>query len=224
MAIVLLGWWLVSRRLDVAGGIVWGLLAYKPVWAAAFLLVPLLTRRWRMVIAMTITGLAFAVATLPFVGIDSWLHWFRIGRAASALYKVNENWIFLSRDLLGIPRRWMLDFATPPEIRDRWQADVAGWILWSAVLAVTAGVALSRRRTVWQIDGYGPAFVAIGAWATCFHFIYYDSLLAAFPVVLLLTEPRRFLDRWYSPSRRPHALSPLSLPHGRSWSCHRRLG
>ena len=193
LCIVLIGWWLVSRGRDVAGGIVWGLLAYKPVWAAAFLLVPLLTRRWRMFLAMTCTGLALVVVTLPFVGINSWLHWFRIGRAAAALYDVDENWVFLSRDLLGIPRRWMLDFAAPKETRDRVAATFAGWFIWATVLIGTAVVAFFRRRAVSRVDGYGAAFVAIGAWATCFHFIYYDSLLAAFPVVLLLTDPRQFV-------------------------------
>src|SRR5207249_4405227 len=57
LAIVMVGWWLVTRDCEWAGGAVWGLLAYKPVWAAAFLLVPLLTRRWRMMIGMIVVGL-----------------------------------------------------------------------------------------------------------------------------------------------------------------------
>ncbi len=193
LAILLVGWWLVSRGWEAAGGIVWGLLAYKPVWAAAFLLVPLLTRRWRMFLAMTCTGLVLVLATLPFVGIEAWRQWIRVGRAAAALYNVNENWVFMSRDLLGIPRRWMLNFAEDEHTRDRAAAAIAGWSLWAVVLIATACVALSRRRAVSRIDGYGAAFVGIGAWATCFHFIGYDSLLAVFPVVLLLIEPRRFV-------------------------------
>jgi hypothetical protein len=194
LAIVLVGWWFVSRGWEVAGGIAWGLLAYKPVWAVAFLLVPLLTRRWRMVLAMTATGLALILATLPFVGIDSWLHWIRVGRTAATVYNVDENWVFMSRDLLGIPRRWMLNFAEAKETRDRFAPAVVGWTIWATVLLATAVVALRRRAAVSGVDGYGAAFVAIGAWATCFHFIGYDSLLAAFPVVLLLTEPRRFIQ------------------------------
>jgi arabinofuranan 3-O-arabinosyltransferase len=58
---------------------------------------------------------------------------------------------------------------------------------------MTAAVALARRRMVRAIDGYGAAFVGIGAWASCYHFIYYDTALAAFPVALLLTDPWRFL-------------------------------
>ena len=47
LAIIIWGWALYSRGYETAGGLVWGLLAFKPVWAAAFFLAPLLTRRWR---------------------------------------------------------------------------------------------------------------------------------------------------------------------------------
>jgi hypothetical protein len=216
LSIVLAGWWLVSRGWDVVGGIVWGLLAYKPVWAAAFLLVPILTRRWRMFLAMTATGLALVLATLPFVGIESWLQWVRVGRTAAGVYNVDENWVFMSRDLLGIPRRWMLNFDEDKATRDRVAAAVAGWTIWAAVFIATAAVALLRRREVSRVDGYGAAFVAIGAWASCYHFIYYDSLLAVFPITLLLTEPRRFI--------RPVLLAVAPVPRGlKAYFAPRRL-
>jgi hypothetical protein len=193
LTILAVGWLLVARGRDVAGGAVWGLLAFKPVWAAAFLLVPLLTRRWRMAAGMIGGGLLFGLLTLPVVGVQSWRHWLRIGAAAADLYKVDENWVFLSRDLLGIPRRWLLDFNTPAEHRDRPIAAAVGYGLLLAVVGATAVVALARRRAASGTAGYGPAFVGLGAWASCFHFIYYDTLLAALPVSLLLLEPRRFL-------------------------------
>jgi hypothetical protein len=204
LAILCVGWLLVARGWPVAGGAVWGLLAYKPVWAAAFLLVPLLTRRWRMAAGMLAAGIAFGLLTVPVVGVKSWFHWLRIGRAAADLYKVDENWIFLSRDLLGMPRRWVLNFGEKAETRDRASAAQIGYGLLAAVVGATAGVALARRRTVGGVAGYGPAFVGIGAWASCFHFLYYDSLLAALPVSLLLLEPGRFL--------RPVVLAATPLP------------
>jgi hypothetical protein len=193
LAILMVGWWLVTRGWDGAGGAVWGLFAYKPVWAVAFLLVPLLTRRWRMLAGMTAAGLALVLTTIPIVGIQSWFHWLRIGQAAADLYKVDQNWIFLSRDLLGIPRRWMLDFDIPLRERDRTDAALAGWAVWTIVVGITVLVALYRRRPVRPAIGYGPAFVALGAWASCFHFIYYDSLLAVLPITMLVAEPRRFV-------------------------------
>jgi hypothetical protein len=192
-AIVLVGWWLVARGWDAAGGVVWGLLAYKPVWAVAFVIVPLLTRRWRMLAGMLVGGLAFVLATLPVVGVRVWWDWYRIGQAAADVYRVDVNWIFLSRDLVGIPRRWLLNFDLPQSERDRLAATVAGLMLWAGVFVGTAAVALLRPRAVRPAGGYGAAFVTLGAWASCFHFIYYDSLLALLPVTLLLTEPRRFI-------------------------------
>ena len=84
--ILIWGWALLSRGKDVAGGLVWGLLAYKPVWAMAFFLVPLLTRRWRFATAMLGMGAALALVTLPVVGVHSWLEWLQVGRIASELY------------------------------------------------------------------------------------------------------------------------------------------
>src|SRR5207253_2803043 len=81
-------WGLAVRGRNVAGGMVWGLLAFKPVWAAAFFLVPLLTRRWRFALAMLGTGAALGLATLPFVGLQTWFDWLAVGREATGLYNV----------------------------------------------------------------------------------------------------------------------------------------
>jgi len=193
-AIVLVGWWLVTANREWAGGMVWGLLAYKPVWALAFLLVPILTRRWRMLISMIAVGLALILATLPFVGIDPWFRWLRIGQTASNLYMTDENWIFLSRDLLSIPRRWMLDFKLPHDQRGRPETAWIGFAMWATIIAITTTVAVLRKRTVKLPDGYGAAFVALAAWLTCYHFIYYDTMLAALPIMMLLSNPKRFVQ------------------------------
>jgi hypothetical protein len=191
LAILMVGWWCVTRGWDVAGGLVWGLLAYKPVWIVAFLLVPLVTRRWRMLAAMIAAGVTFGLVTLPFVGLQAWFDWLRIGRAAADLYKVDENWIFLSRDLLGIPARWAINFDVEKTLRDPRLSIEFGWAVWALVLGATVLVAW-RRPSARDFDGDGAAFVGFGAWATCFHFIYYDTLLALLPVGLLLTHPRRY--------------------------------
>src|SRR5436305_1287868 len=68
LALLTLGWLLIARDRPWLGGVVWGLLAFKPVWAAAFFLVPLLSRQRRVCAAMLLTGLVLIAATLPFVG------------------------------------------------------------------------------------------------------------------------------------------------------------
>jgi hypothetical protein len=186
----------MTRDRPVLGGVVWGLLAFKPVWAASFFLVPLLTRRWRVCAAMLATGAALALLTLPFVGVETWFDWLGVGRLATAHYNQDEPWIFLSRDLVGVPRRWLLHFdqterATDP---DRPLPRVLGLALWLSVVGATVAVALVRRRRPAAVAGPAAAFLLLGAWLSCYHFMYYDVLLAALPVCLLFTDPWRYLD------------------------------
>ncbi len=214
LAILLLGWLLLARGREGWAGAAWGLLAFKPIWAAAFFLVPLLTGRWRMALAMLATGTGLALATLPVVGAGTWLDWLRVGGEATAIYAVDRNWIDQSRDLLGAGRRWMLDFDRPVEARLQGGAVPAlvGWGLLLAVLATTATMTLSRRREARAIDGPAPAFVLLGVWLSCYHFMYYDVLLAALPVALLFLVRPRWTERSYwlgSRSNPPAALGVL---------------
>jgi hypothetical protein len=191
LAVLLWGWVLLARGRDGRAGVVWGLLVYKPVWAAAFFLVPLWTRRWRMAAAMLAAGAVLSLATLPVVSLGAWLDWLAVGREAAGVYEVDENWIDQSRDLLGVARRWMIDFDRPEDQRSDPLATSLGWASLLAVFALTTLVAWRRREPVRRLGGPGPAFVLLGAWLCCPHFMYYDVLLAALPVVVLLADPGR---------------------------------
>ncbi len=190
--VLIWGWVLITQGRPGWGGVVWGLLAFKPVWAAAFFLVPLLTRRWRVCATMLATGTILAAVTLPLVGWHSWLDWLAIGRDAAQLYNTNYNWVYISRDLLGIPRRWLLDFDLPANQRGRLSATLIGWGLLLTVFSLTAALAWLRPIQARAVRGPAPAFLLLGAWMCCFHFMYYDVLLTALPVLLLFLEPRRF--------------------------------
>ncbi len=203
LAVVVWGWVLAARGREAAGGAVWGLLAFKPTWAAAFLLVPLLQRRWRFVAAMAAAGAAVCLVTVPFVGVQPWFDWLEVGKEASATYDVNRNWNFLSRDMQGIPRRLLIDFDLPEAERASPAARWIGWAAWGTVLATTVAVSLrwaDRRRTV----GVGPAFVYLGAYLSCYRFMYYDALLSAVGFAVLLVDVNRF--------RRATAFAPVPPP------------
>jgi arabinofuranan 3-O-arabinosyltransferase len=193
LALLFAGWTLIARERPILAGIVWGFLAFKPVWAAAFFLVPLLTRRWRVCFAMLGTGIALAVATLPLVGWHVWLDWLQIGRDASWLYSVDENWVFLSRDLLNIPSRWLLNFDADLQERGSRLATLLGWALLLAVVGATALFAWRRRGQARAVTGPIAAFLLLGAWLSCFHFMYYEVLLSAVAVLLLFTEPAQYV-------------------------------
>jgi hypothetical protein len=209
LTILVWGWALTARGRPVLGGVVWGLLAFKPVWAMAFFLVPFLTRRYRVCVAMVASGAVLALLTLPVVGVHSWFDWLAIGKEAAVLYDMEKNWIFLSRDLLSVPRRWLLDFDKGRD--ERLDATLRLWpgsdhlitaglacqlIGWAALLFAlecTVRLAVLRRRQAAAPDGPPAAFLFLGAWMCCYHFMYYDVLLGALGLFLLFTEPRRYL-------------------------------
>ncbi|MBY0512723.1 MAG: DUF2029 domain-containing protein [Gemmataceae bacterium] len=215
LTIAVWGWVLAARGRDVAGGVVWGLFAFKPVWGLAFFLVPLLSGRWRFCLAMVGTGAALGLLTLPVVGLQTWFDWLQVGREAAALYNVNDNWVHFSRDLQGIPRRFLLDFQAPEAARDTPLARAAAWGLWGFVFATTVVVYLLRydRRPT----GLAAAFLLLGAFLTCYRFMYYDLLLALVGVAALFAEPGRlFRTRVFDLTPGPVALlepgTPVSPP------------
>jgi arabinofuranan 3-O-arabinosyltransferase len=195
LVLLLLGWWLLTRQRPVLAGVAWGFLAFKPVWAVSFLLVPLLTRRWRMLFAMGTTGLALILVTLPLVGWQSWLDWLAVGQMGSRGYLLYENWVFLGRDLLSLSRRWLHQFDDGWNQNAEWRLPTyLGWSAWLVVLAITLVVAWWNRTRPVQLTGLGPCFVLLGAWFACLHFMYYDVLLTALPVILLFAQPGQYLE------------------------------
>ena len=130
-------------------------------------------------------------ATLPFVGVQTWLDWLAVGKEAADLYKVNQNWINLSRDLQSVPRRILHDFNRAEAERDTPLAKTLAWTLWSVVFVTTVSVYLRfadhRRAT-----GIGAGFLFFGAWLTCYHFMYYDAR-SPLGRAVLFAEPTRFL-------------------------------
>jgi hypothetical protein len=215
------GWLLVARGRLGWAGVIWGLLAYKPVWAVAFFLVPVLTRRWRMAGAMLACGTTLALLTLPFVGWHSWIDWLHVGREAAQLYDVDANWIEMSRDVLSIPRRVLFDFSRPSQERAEALAPtLIGWAALLVILETTVRLACFRWRRPIPFAGPSAAFVQLGAWLTCYHFMYYDVLLAALPVLLLFTEPRRYLEPIYVGGQ-PNGKVSLFAPSSKVWIWNR---
>jgi arabinofuranan 3-O-arabinosyltransferase len=199
--VLLWGWALLSRGRDGWAGFAWGLLAFKPVWAVAFLAVPLVMGRWRMLAAMCVTGGSAVLLTLPVVGVRTWFGWLEVGQMATATYNVNENWVTLSRDLAGIVRRATVDFTRPETERDSPLIRVACSATLVVVAAVTATV-YRLRRNPGSVTGRAAGFLLLGAYLCCFHFMYYDTVLALVPLAALAADPRRLVGESYE-VRRP---------------------
>jgi arabinofuranan 3-O-arabinosyltransferase len=203
LALLIWGWALVVRGRPGWGGVLWGMLAFKPVWAVSFLVALILLRQWRAAAAMAATGAGLALLTIPVVGVQAWLDWLHVGQLAADAYNVDRNWIFLSRDLFGIPRRMLLEFRDGRAVADRPVAAVAGWALWLAVAGTTVILTRLRlRRDVVShsaLTGPLPAFVFLGAWLCSYRFMYYDALIAPLGVVVLLADPRPYFRRAWWP-------------------------
>lgn len=203
LTMLIWGWVWMARGRPIRGGMIWGLLAYKPVWAISYFFLLLLLRRWRAALAMAGAGAGLALATLPFVGVHSWMNWLVVGQEATAIYNADRNWIPLSRDLLNIPRRMFTDFSLPRDERATLPLFVASWAAWAAVIEITLRVFHGRRPGPIPFVGPLPAFLVLTAWMTTYHFMYYDAMLSAFGVFVLLADPRPFF--------RPRALNQPEL-------------
>lgn len=195
VAILIWGWVAMARGRPTLGGLVWALLAFKPVWALSFFILLLLIRQWRAALVMALAGAALVAATLPFVGVDSWRYWIFTGQIAAKTYNLDANWIPLSRDMLTMPRRILVDFTMPRAERDHPLILAACWALWGFIIEITLRVySLNGRRPI-PFTGPLPAMLLLTAWMCTFHFMYYDAMLSAFGVMVLLADPRPFFRR-----------------------------
>jgi hypothetical protein len=53
-----------------------------------------------------------------------------------------------------------------------------------------------RRNEARAATGVPAAYLLLGAFLCCYHFMYYDVLISALPVFLLYTDPWRYLRRF----------------------------
>lgn len=216
------GWWLNKRNKPLLAGIVWGLLVYKPVFLVALALVPVALQRWKLLLGMFISALVLVLLTLPFTkGLEPWKRWMTVGQRASAMYELDRRWVWLSRDLSGLPRRAMWDLQSftnewrylrqnepvAPEVArtylvktgtrmqsPQW-ASMTGWILLIGIAFVTLLV-LWWRDEPDDADPLNVALLMTGSLWCVLHFMYYDQLVFALPIALLIPTLHQ-RKRWW---------------------------
>ena len=111
----------------------------------------------------------------------------------------------MSRDLIGIPRRWMLDYNKDWVIGSRYGPwpDVLGVLLWVSVPLTTALVAWQKRREPAPLDGPGAAFVLLGAYLQLLSLHVLRRAVDVLPMTLLFVRPRWVLERMTAHPWRP---------------------
>jgi hypothetical protein len=213
LTVVLWGWALLRQEQEVWGGVIWGLLAYKPVWAMSFFFVLLLTRRWRGGLAMLACGALLTMLTLPLVGLHSWLEWKQVAAEVAHSNRLDRNWIGLSRTIFSIPRRYLVNFDLPTAERVTLATELICWGLYLLVIELSVRLIVQRGRASRVTDGPGAAFLLSAAWLCCFQFMYYDALIVFAALIVLFLYPGKF----FRPYFRNRAKAWWSDVHLTSW-------
>jgi hypothetical protein len=131
---------------------------------------------------------------------------------------------------MGLPRRWLLTFEdgiAPGQEQTQLLCAILGWGMWGVVLGVMLLAVWLRRRQARELTGPAATFLLLSSFFCCYHFMYYDFLLAGLPILLLFTEPRRYLQAipWRPPRwlARKASVAPDRLPP-RAWQCYYEPG
>ncbi|HYV35944.1 MAG TPA: glycosyltransferase 87 family protein, partial [Gemmataceae bacterium] len=183
------GYYYLQKNADIRGGILWGLLAYKPSWAVTYFVMLLVSRRWKAALAMGACGMAQILLTLPFVGVHSWLEWRQVLAEGAKGYGIHENWVNVARDLISYPRRAWTDWNAPPLERDLFKSRLAAYVLIGVALEVTARLAAMRGHRAKHWTYAAGAFLLLGFWMCCYRITYYDTIVATLPIAILLMVP-----------------------------------
>jgi hypothetical protein len=189
VALLVWGYYFLQKNAEIRGGLLWGLVAFKPSWAVTYFLMLVVSRRWTAALAMGACGLAQIMLTIPFVGVHSWEEWQVVLAEANNGYGEFFNWVRCSRDMLSMPRRLLNDFSKEFGTRDTFEARVIGFMLLGLVLEATVRLTSLRGRRAKRWSYAAGAFLLLGFWMTTYHITYYDTMFAALPLALLLFVP-----------------------------------
>ncbi len=86
LAFLSLGWWALSRRRDVLGGVFWGLLIYKIPWVVAVGWLPLVLGRPRAYLGMAASVLGLACIATAAFGVEVWAPWLHAAKVIGQSY------------------------------------------------------------------------------------------------------------------------------------------
>jgi hypothetical protein len=192
LALLSIGWCATARRWDWSAGIAWGLLAYKPHWWVAVFWLPLVLRRWRIVLAMAATaGVLAAVGTL-WLGPEAWTRWLAQVRAQDVVAYTDDVFrqivLGMACDLRGVINRYMP------------HSDLARPIGWCALgLVGVLGILLTSRSwrrpaSALENEPAAPAWLFTVVLVAPYVY-YYDECVALLPLLILWSQ-RANMNRW----------------------------
>lgn len=197
LTLLIWGYYYFQRNADVRGGMLWGLIAYKPTWAVIYFGSLVIVRRWKAALVMGLCGVAQILLTIPIVGVDTWRTWFDVSRDGATWYNKDSAWVRCSRDLNALPRQLLVDFRDPEARPDRFEINIITYILIAFFFEATVRLATLRVHKTKRWSPAGAAFLLTGLWMCCWRITYYDTLLVALPAALLLCTPSAITEPFF---------------------------
>ena len=165
---------LLLRSRPILGGVLLGLMAYKPQLALLAPFALLAAREWRALIAAIISEVAFALLSLLILGTEPWLAFFyKLAHPAAIFSSSSSDW-------RAIPS--VLIFARTLGLG----AQLSGFLHWTIAAIAAAGALWMWHRTK---DGAIRAAVLAAATLLVTPYLRaYDLLLLALPIAVLLSR------------------------------------
>lgn len=188
-ALLLLGafgglWGLRSGR-PVLAGIFFGLLGIKPNWALIFVLLLLVTRRWRTLAAMAAVGVLMIVSTLP-MGLAAWHDYLTYApRWIQYLLNADGSFFYPAHKLITLEAfaRSTIGLFSPD----------AGRLLWLGLEILTAAACLFVWWTS-EDERDQVALAILAAVAANVYVEFYDGLTLVLPAAVWWTGRERYPD------------------------------
>ncbi len=188
LALFSLGWCGLVRRWNVAAGIAWGLLLYKPHWFFAVVWIPILLGRWRVVMVMGLTAGSLTALATVWLGVDSWRRWLEQVRALDAVIAVDpefRTWFLgMACDLRHMAYRYLPGAPWTPGV---------GWATLAVVGIigiVTTWRAVRRPTEPLSDEPAGPAWLATACLVIPYRY-YYDETVLLLPLLVAWSHWRR---------------------------------
>ncbi len=107
MGLVLFAWGMCNRRRDFGAGLLLGLLICKPNWLLAIGWIPLIHRRWGLLMGMVCGATAVVGGSILVTGVEPFLSYTGLLRSLAGLHEMDGYNLKLTYNGLSVFRKWL---------------------------------------------------------------------------------------------------------------------
>jgi hypothetical protein len=182
MTLVLVGWYALTREKAAWAGAWWSLLLFKPNWLIAVGWIPLVQRRWRMLVGMIIGLLTLFLLMVGTLGLAPLQAYLGVSTKLTSLHNLPQYPLSSQYSVLSLFRRYLGMVST---------AELLGWSTVFGIVGMTAWV-------TWRQHSARPGKQPIALLTTALsltaavclnpHLHHYDLMLVSIASVVALSE------------------------------------